>query len=130
MPEIQINKAEIDFHRRRKAFVILECGILVAQDGFDGSHSDLLTQSGFDEDQMRKVIQQQPRGYALNGNVYLYQGTDFKCLSSKNKDMVKSYVAFFEKNGFLKQDGKIFDGMNVGKAGDQWTPVKEIEISY
>ena len=130
MPEIQKSKAELDFHRRRQAFVVLEQGILMAQNGFDGSHYDLLIQSGFDENQTRSIIQNQPRGYAMNGNVYLYQGSDFSCLSERNKEKIKSYFSFFQKNGFLSRNGKIYDGMNVGKTGDQWIPIKEIEISF
>ena len=61
---------ERDFHRRRTAFVILSAGILVAFDGFEGSHADLLRQSGFDERQTEKLIALRPRGFALNG-IYL-----------------------------------------------------------
>ncbi|MBR1778615.1 MAG: hypothetical protein IJ752_08570 [Alphaproteobacteria bacterium] len=67
MPENQKNNDESDFHRRRKAFVILNGGLLAAPDGFEGSHFDLLCQSGFDENQSQSLIAEQPRGYALEG---------------------------------------------------------------
>lgn len=75
---------ETDFHRRRKAFVLLtDAGILLAQDGFAGSHADLLKQAGFVESQARLIIESMPRGYALDGNVYFYQGADFDPLSDR-----------------------------------------------
>ena len=129
MPENPKNKAEPEFHRQRKAFVVLDSGILTACDGFDGSHFDLLRQSGFDEEQARLLIAEQPRGYALNGNVYLYQGFDFSCLTEKNKLKAEKWVLFFQKNGWLKPSGKIFDGMRAGEIGDVWQPLNEFEIS-
>lgn len=130
MPEIQKNNAEADFHRRRKAFVILECAILMAQDGFEGSHGDLLLQSGFDQTQTQDIIKNYPRGYALNGNVYLYQSNDFSCVSPQNQEKIKKYLSFFKKSDLLDQNGKIYDGMHLGKTGDQWTPRKEFKISF
>lgn len=130
MPENPKNKAESDFHRRRKAFVILNGGILVAPDNFEGSHFDLLCQSGFNAEPARRLIAEQPRGYALNGNVYLYQGADFFCLSAENIKKAREWFPFFQKNGWLEKNGKIYNGMRVGDAGTIWHPIKEIEISF
>lgn len=99
------NNAESDFHRRRKAFVIFDCGILTARVGFDGSHFDLLTQAGFDESRARGIIEQNARGYALDGSVYFYQGTDFSCLSEQNKKTAASFLPWFEKTaGWIKRE--------------------------
>ena len=130
MPENQNNKAESDFHRRRRAFVIFDCGILTASEDFEGSHFDLLCQSGFDSGYARHLIDDQPRGYALDGNVYLYQGADFSCLSFGNRKKAEKWISFFQINGWLKVGGKIYDGMQAGKTGSVWTPIKEFEISF
>ncbi len=125
MPEIPKNNAESDFHRRRKAFVIFDCGVLTARDNFDGSHFDLLRLFGFDEKQARGIIEQNARGYALDGNVYLYQGADFSCLSEQNKKTAALFLPWFEKNGWLAETGKVFDGMRAGRIGSRWVPIKE-----
>ena len=128
MPEKPKNNAESDFHRRRKAFIILNGGLLVASDGFEGSHFELLLQSGFDEGLACRLIAGQPRGYALNGNVYLYQGSGFLCLSKANSGKAREWIPFFQKSGWLAENGKIYDGMRAGKTGTVWEPIKEFEI--
>ena len=130
MPESPKNNAELEFHRQRKAFVLLNDGILAACDGFCGSHFDLLCQSGFKPEQARFLISEQPRGYALNGNVYLYQGADFSCLTEENRLKAEKWVLFFQKNGWLNHRGQIYDGMRAGEAGNVWQPLKEFEISF
>ena len=130
MPENRKSDAESDFHRRRTAFVILNCGILTAEKNFSGSHFELLCQSGFDEETAHRLIAEQPRGYALDGNVYLYQGTGFSRLSAENGKKAEKYVPFFQKNQWLSETGKIYDGMQSGETGSVWTPVKEFEISF
>ncbi|MBO4520938.1 MAG: hypothetical protein J5787_06990 [Alphaproteobacteria bacterium] len=130
MPENPKNKIESDFHRRRKAFVILKSGVLTAEDGFAGSHFDLLRQSGFDEEQARLLIAEMPRGYSLDGNVYVYQGADFSCLSDENRKKTEKYVSFFRKNQWLSSTGKIYDGMKSGEIGSVWAPIKEFKISF
>ena len=129
MPENLKNNTESEFHRQRTAFVILECGILTAGGGFGGSHFNLLCRSGFNEDQALRLIAGKPRGYALNGNVCLCQGTDFSCLSDENAKKAEKYVPFFRKNRWLSETGKIYDGMQAVKTGSVWTPVKEFKIS-
>ena len=124
------SNAESSFHRRRTAFVILNGGILTAESGFDGSHFDLLCRSGFGEDQARRLIAECPRGYALNGNVYMYQGAGFSVLSDENRKATEKYVSFFRNNRWLSETGKIYDGMHSGEKGSVWTPVKEFEISF
>ncbi len=130
MPEKNINNAESDFHRRRRAFIILGGGVLVAPDGFDGAHFDLLRQSGFTSEEARDLIASNPRGYALDGNVFLYQGESFSCLSSENEKTARIWFPFFEKNGWLKTDGRIYNGMRAGEKGTVWRPIKEIEKSF
>ena len=110
--------------------MILGGGILVAPDGFDGSHFDLLCQSGFTADAARGVIAVRPRGYALDGNVYLYQGADFFCLSAENEKKAQGWFSFFEKSGWLAPDGRIYNGMRAGEKGTVWRPIKEFEISF
>jgi len=130
MPENRKNRTESDFHQRRIAFIILKSCILTAESGFVGSHFNLLCQSGFDEKKARRLIAEAPRGYALDGNVYLYQGADFSCLSAENRKKAKAYVSFFQKNGWLSPAGKIYDGMRSGEIGSVWIPIKEFEISF
>lgn len=117
--------AETDFHCRRKAFVLLKDGILLARDGFSGSHFDLLCQSGFDEKNARGIIAARPRGYALDGNLYFYQGEDFGTLSEENRRDAAAYISFFRQLGVLSPQGRAFDGMKAGKIGESWCPVKE-----
>lgn len=124
MPADQ-NNVETAFHRRRKAFVFLDGGVLIAADGFAGSHFDLLTVSGFDENQARAIIENNPRGYALDGDVYLYQGTDFSVLNERNRRLASAFLPILRQYGYPGASGKIFDGMKAGAVGEKWSPVKE-----
>ena len=124
------NNAETAFHQSRQAFVILENGILIAPEGFSGSHFDLLCLNGFDAEQAKKIISKQPRGFARDGNVYLYQGDGFSCLSVECEKKCSNWPSFFQKSGLLSSDGRIYNGMRVGKVGDVWKPVKEFKISF
>lgn len=117
--------AEADFHRKRKAFIILDAGILMARDGFEKSHIDMLRQSGFPEDQANRLIETQPRGFVLDGNLYFYQGMKFHRLSGENKEKASSYIFFFRSLGLLPEDGKVYDGMHIGEAGEKWQPISE-----
>lgn len=124
------NNAETTFHQSRKAFVILENDILISPEGFSGSHFELLCQNGFDAKQAKEVISKQPRGFARDGSVYLYQGEDFSCLSEECEKKCSEWLLFFQKSGWLSSEGKIYNGMRVGKIGEVWTPVKEFKISF
>ena len=125
MPEKPTSEAEAAFHSRRKAFVIFGAGILTAADGFAGSHFDLLVQTGMDGEQARRAIETCPRGYALNGDVFLYQGADFSALSERGRRLAERFIPFFKTNGWLVPAGKVYDGMRRGAAGSVWTPLKE-----
>jgi len=117
--------SETDFHRRRKAFVLLKnAGILMAKDGFAGSHADLLREAGFVESQARGIIETCPRGYALDGNVYFYQGADFSTLNAENREFAKRWLPFFRQSGMLT--GRAFDGMRRGTVGAVWQPVSDL----
>lgn len=125
MPEKPTSEAEAAFHSRRKAFVIFDAGILTAADGFAGSHFDLLVQTGMDGEQARRAIETCPRGYALDGDVFLYQGADFSALSERGRRLAGRFVPFFKTNGWLSPTGRVYDGMRRGAAGSVWTPLKE-----
>ncbi len=119
------NNAEQEFHSRRKAFVVFAKGILTADDGFTGSHRELLIQCGFNDSQATEIINTCPRGYALKGNVFLYQGENFACLTVENKKRVEKLISYFKKNHWLSETGSVYDGMVIGQTGEQWKPVKE-----
>lgn len=119
--------AEREFHRRRKAFVLFrETGILMGEDGFEGSHAELLSRTGLEPDRVREIIASEPRGFALDGDVYLYQGEGFSELSAENKAYARTWLPFFRSMGLSAGNGRVFNGMIVGKPGESWTPVSEI----
>ncbi len=95
-------------------------------DGFEGSHAELLGRAGLDPDRVRDVIASEPRGFALEGDVYLYQGEDFSELSAENKACARMWLPFFRTLGLLSGNGRVFSGMIVGKPGENWAPVSEI----
>lgn len=121
--------SEISFHRNRKAFVILNQGLLLAQTGFEGSHFDLLCQSGFSEEQAKSLIFSCPRGYFLSENLYFYEGEEFSCLSETNEKKALCFIETFRKLGLLEASGHIYSGMNKSEVGKSWQPIKEIKIS-
>lgn len=120
--------SEKEFHRRRTAFVVLNAGILIAKEGFEGSHFDLLKDSGFSESQAKEIIENRPRGFSLDGNVYAYQGESFLPLTVEKEEAFRVYIPFFKQSGLLSREGKVYSGMQAGKPGDLWQGVKEIEF--
>lgn len=119
--------AEREFHRQRKAFILFrEAGILMGADGFEGSHAELLGRTGLESDRIRDIIACEPRGFALDGDIYLYQGEDFSELSAENRAYARTWLPFFRALGLLTGNGRVFNGMIAGKPGERWTPVSEI----
>ncbi len=106
MPEKPTSEAEAAFHSRRKAFVIFDAGILTAADGFAGSHFDLLVQTGMDGEQARRAIETCPRGYALDGDVFLYQGGGFFRAVGTGAAAGRTVRSFFQNERVAVPDGQ------------------------
>lgn len=119
--------SETEFHKRRRAFVIFKgVGLLIAQEGFSGAHKDLLCAAGIEKEKADEIILNEPRGFALEGNVYFYQGKEFLELSEENTVSAVSFLPQFRSMGLLGENGKAYNGIVMGKPGEVWLPIKEI----
>lgn len=121
--------SEIQFHKNRQAFVVFKDSVLLAHQGFEASHFDLLCQSGYTNAQALEIIETMPRGYFLSNDLYFYQGKDFLVLSEKNEKIALSFLDFFQKIGLFLSSSHIYSGMKKGEIGKRWLPIKEIKLS-
>ena len=58
-----------DFHKQRKAFIIIDGNLEFLPDGSDMSHFEYCETKGLSKDDFNKII----RGYFLSGNVVFYK---------------------------------------------------------
>ena len=58
-----MNEAIIDYHERRRPFVIIpEIGIIFSRSGNAFAHNELLQNCGFSEERVHEIIENFPRG--------------------------------------------------------------------
>ena len=70
-----MNEAIIDYHERRRPFVIIpEIGIIFSRFGNAFAHNELLQNCGFSEERVHEIIENFPRGYFLDNRLVIYQG--------------------------------------------------------
>lgn len=70
-----MNEAIIDYHERRRPFVIIpEIGIIFSRSGNAFAHNELLQNCGFSEERVHEIIENFPRGYFLDNRLVVYQG--------------------------------------------------------
>ena len=91
----------------------------------------VMDEYGLSLDEFEKI----PRGYIFEDNIKVYKGTNFEPLSEEEFNEIKSDLS--EIKGIYcrvnhkdeKEKIVVYNGVNVGKVGDIWTPIeKKCEI--
>lgn len=114
-----IKKGELEFHKSRVAFMIIDSKIYFLENS-NMSHKEWYLSLGYDIGKFEDTV----KGYYREGNIVFYKG-DFiydeqvikiaKEYSSKVKEYVKDFNA------------KVFVGVVKGKVGEIWQPDLEIK---
>ncbi len=123
---------ETKFHESRRAFIIMHDGLILAPANTDLSHQDMFTKMGFSFVQTMHHLTENPRGYHMNGELCLYQGS----LNNKktwelrpaNYKLVQQYIPDLKALFNLNDDSNMYLGVRVGRVGDVWERINKTTI--
>lgn len=115
-----------NFHTKRIAFIMMPDGrFLIAPKNSKMSHEQMLINIGMPVGDIKRLLMNIPRGYFMNAELCIYQGTDMTPgaiwqLAPENYDVVRSYVPKFQQDFLVNDDTNLYLGVRVGKIGDVW----------
>ena len=131
-----MNQALEEYHSQRRAFVLLpNVGMILGEKGKPLSHREILTNCGFNHEQISFMLENYPRGYFLNNRLVLYQSDDVKEgdsweLKKENFPVVKKYYSDLKKIFNFNSETKVFLGVYRGKEGDIWPTINEVSLDF
>ncbi|MBQ8845452.1 MAG: hypothetical protein IJ008_05545 [Clostridia bacterium] len=109
-------QSENDFHKRRRAFLIYMDKVCYIPVGSEMSHFEYSEKLGIEKDVFEKLC----RGYALDGDLYFYKG--HFVYDEELINYAEKFIKEIQKELNLKEDMKVYFGLNVGKEGEIWKP--------
>ena len=116
-------------HHLRHAFIIFPTiGVLLEKHGFGLGHKQMLEQLGLNSQQVFETLERVPRGYYMGGRLCFYQGSDFKPLTNDNLKVVEFFMPQLKQMLNLPDDVRVYSGMIVGKLGDHWMPMHQLNF--
>ncbi len=127
-----MNEAIIDYHERRRPFVIIpEIGIIFSRSGNAFAHNELLQNCGFSEERVHEIIENFPRGYFLDNRLVVYQGENVAegeswTLKPENYKFVCSFYSDLCRIFKINAETRIFLGVKRGRPGELWPAVNEV----
>ena len=131
-----MNQALEEYHSQRRAFVLVpNVGMILGEKGKPFSHREILTNCGFNPEQISFMLENYPRGYFLNNKLVLYQSDDVKEgdsweLKKENFPVVKKYYSDLKKIFNFNSETKVFLGVYRGKEGDIWPTINEVSLDF
>lgn len=115
--------ADNRFHKSRVAFVEVE-GKTKFLKNSDMSHKEWVDKEfGITDEEFEKMV----RGYIKDGEIYLYVGKGFRT-TPELESRVRELTVEICKETNMERPKAVYCGMNVGKVGEVWTPIKRIEV--
>lgn len=111
-----MNKAEKEFHLKRRAFAIINNTLEYIPDEFkELSHYDwLVKHADLTEEQFNNTV----RGYIDTTGMYFYIG-DFETNEKVEEEAHKW-------KDIIDEEKSVYCGVHKGKIGEQWKPIKKI----
>lgn len=131
-----MTQAVINYHKQRRPFIIIpETGIILGETGQPYSHSEILSRCGLDNEQVKYVIENYPRGYFLDNKLVMYQldnVAEGSCweLKPENYFHVRKYFPDLKRIFGITKKTKIFLGVLRGKEGDIWPTINEVPADF
>lgn len=128
MPEYAKN-----FHIMRRAFIMLESGLIVSAPGSDVSHEQMLSDIGMPSVKIRSVLAFNPRGYFMNGEICLYQGCNMRPgtkwkLTDSGMKLVQIYLSDLRRIFNLNDETPVYTGVIVGDIGTIWEKINKTTL--
>lgn len=116
-----------DFHKKRIAFGEVGGVLRFNLDKSDDrDHQHWLCEDyGLTIEDFEGII----RGYMVDGEVYFYKGSDFRCVGEHNigLDMLNMILNLYKEN-LTKKEVVIYNGVHIGKVGERWLPKKRLLV--
>ena len=131
-----MNKALTDYHSKRRPFIIIpEIGLILGECGQPYSHNEILSRLGLNEEQVKYIIANYPRGYFLDNKLVIYQLDDVSegtCweLKPENYFYVRKYFPDLKQIFRINKKTKIFLGVLCGKEGEIWPTINEVPQDF
>lgn len=116
------------FHKSRLAFGILEADgkQRIVYNTDEREHYKWLKEDyNIDVETFETMV----RGYVMKDKIQFYTGSDFKDteISHIDKNVFKELL-MKAKEVFKSEHTRIFNGVNIGKVGEIWTPKYEVSL--
>lgn len=127
-----MSQAVKEYHQKRRPFIIIpETGLILGECGQPYSHNEILARLGLDEEQVKHVIENYPRGYFLDNKLVMYQQDNVaegSCweLKPENYFYVRKYFPDLKQIFGINKKTKIFLGVLRGKEGEIWPTINEV----
>ncbi len=131
-----MNQPVEKFHSERRAFIIIpNAGLILGEINQPFSHREILTNSGFMQEQINFILENYPRGYFLNNNLVIYQADDRQDsqtweLKKENYSFVKKYYPDLKNIFHITPQTQIFLGVTRGKKGEIWPTINEVSSDF
>ncbi|MFQ6760370.1 MAG: hypothetical protein ACLRFM_03165 [Alphaproteobacteria bacterium] len=127
-----MSTSEANFHKFRRAFVLMPAGLLVAPANTNLSHQDMFDKMGLSFAQTLHYLSDTPRGYYMSGDLCLYQGAllDRKTweLKQANYKLVQQYIPDLRALFNLTDDSNMYLGVRVGRIGSVWERINKTTV--
>jgi len=127
-----MSTSEANFHKSRRAFILMPAGLLVAPANTSLSHQDMFDKMGLSFAQTLHYLSDTPRGYYMSGDLCLYQGAllDRKTweLKQANYKLVQQYMPDLRALFNLTDDSNMYLGVRVGRIGSVWERINKTTI--
>ena len=123
-----------NFHVKRIAFIMMPDGcLLTAPKNSELSHEQMLINLGMSVDDIQKLMIKIPRGYFMNSELCIYQGTDMTfgtiwCVHPENYNIVRSYLPKLRQEFLVDDNTNLYLGVRVGNIGDVWEKLYKTTI--
>lgn len=125
-----------EYHLKRRPFIIFpETGLILGESGLPYSHNEILSRLGLDNERIKYVIENYPRGYFLDNKLVIYQlnnvpeGTCWE-LKPENNFYVRKYFPDLKQIFGINTKTRIFLGVLRGKEGEIWPTVNEVPQDF
>lgn len=108
------------FHKSRIAFAFLEDGTMACNVNDEREHRVYLEEDfGVDEERFQKLV----RGYIKPGRIVFYKSSKFLMIDEDIMPYIE-HVGVLAVQSFGHGRYEVWNGVTVGKPGDEWEPVE------
>ena len=108
---------EDDFHRSRQIFLVYKGTLFLAEPNLAWTHLQYMVSEGIITHERDPEYEDVIRGYYMHGQIYCYQGHDFRV--PRGVDLRPAFQELAAKLN-LPDDTEVFFGVTKGEVGTKW----------